>query len=99
MHTVLIPLAALVAAVLVAPATALAGDGCHDPIAAVAGLFDGADADGDGLLTPDEYDRAELTRYGASFEDTDANGDGTTTFDEYVELYQRIHARVDEREV
>lgn len=87
----------MVAAFSAAPA--LAGGGCHDGAWVVGHIFDKADADADGMLSPTEYEDANLGRFGASFEDTDADGDGMTSRSEYIELYERIHKSPEELSV
>ena len=81
----------LVPVILLAPVPATAGDGCG-AFPVVQHIFDAADQDHDGVLTPEEYADADLARYGVSFEETDANGDGVTSMEEYLDLYARHHA-------
>ena len=69
---------------------ALAGEG-HDPERVVQHIFQTADRDQDGLLSPDEYAAAGLEGFGVPFEDSDLDGDGATSADEYLELYLRHH--------
>lgn len=83
-------LAVIVAVFFAGPA--LAGGGCQEgPHAAVAEIFESADRDGSGTLTPAEYADANLERFGVSFEATDVNADGETTLSEYLALYDVHH--------
>ena len=79
---------------LALPVTATAGGGHGCGV--VEHIFEMADQDSDGALSPDEYDAAGLERYGVTFEQTDANGDGETTLAEYLELYERYHGPPDD---
>ena len=78
------------AALLLSPLVALGGAG-WDGHAVVTHIFEMADQDGSGTLSPSEYDAARLERYGVSFTDCDANGNGETTLEEYLDLYDRHH--------
>ena len=69
---------------------ALSGEG-YDARAVVRHIFEVADADDSGSLTPAEYTAAGLERYGVSFQDCDADGDGETSLAEYLGLYDRHH--------
>ena len=72
---------------------ALAGSGeCGGAKNVVQHIFDSADSNGDGSLTPDEYDAAGLQSYGVPFAAYDTNEDGLTSWDEYLALYERHHA-------
>ena len=89
-----LPLIALAAAAFVFPGVVLAG-GCQDgqdDHAVVRHIFETADTDADGGLTPSEYAAAGLQNYGVSFEESDANSDGKTTLSEYLALYDRHHS-------
>ncbi len=59
-------------------------------------IFDRADQDQDGVLTPAEYEEAGLQSYGVTFEQSDTDADGTTSLDEYIELYQKHHPTSEE---
>lgn len=77
-------------AVFASPTAALAGDAqCGASV--VQHIFDMADKDQNGALSPEEYESAGLERYGVSFAQTDANGDGETSMAEYLALYQKHH--------
>lgn len=82
---------------LLAPLPALAGDcgGPRDALAVVAHIFEKADSDADGLLTPAEYEAAGLERFGIAFEDSDLDSDGVTSLDEYTTLYEMHHPSPD----
>lgn len=82
--------------VLASPA--LAG-GHPDAHAIVGHIFEVADADQDGFLSPDEYADAGLEQFGSSFADCDADQDGRLTSSEYLEFYDRHHPPVDESPV
>lgn len=74
---------------------AAAEAGCGgDGVAMVTRLFEAADRDGNGALSPDEYEAAQLERYGVSFGESDLDGSGSTSLEEYLDLY-RHHHRVD----
>lgn len=62
-----------------------------DPIATVEHIFEMADSDRSGWLSPAEYAEARLESFGVSFAECDANGDGRTTLYEYLQLYVRHH--------
>jgi hypothetical protein len=70
---------------------ALAGEGCSGT-SVVGHIFDKADTDRSGSLTPAEYGAAGLERFGVAFEGYDANADGEISAAEYLELYERHHA-------
>jgi hypothetical protein len=76
--------------ILFVTATALAGSG-HDARSIVTHIFNEADSDGNGTLSPDEYAAAALERYGVRFEDCDRDANGETTLEEYLELYESHH--------
>ena len=82
--------AAISCLLLLLPAGALAG-GYQDAQSVVEHIFDVADRDESGTLTPEEYAGAGLERYGVSFEDSDANADGEIALSEYLDLYERHH--------
>lgn len=71
-----------------APAAAMCG---KDELAIVTHIFDAADRDGDGSLSPEEYEAAGLERYGVSFDQSDLDGSGATSREEYLDLYRRHH--------
>jgi len=77
---------------LAAPGAALAGEGCGDGFDVVSHLFETSDTDASGTLSPEEFERAGLARYGMAFEAWDADGDGEASFDEYRDLYDRHHS-------
>ena len=85
----LLALASIVATAFLADAS-LSGEGV-DHRSVVRHIFDVADTDGSGTLTPEEYTASELDRYGVSFEQCDADGDGETSLAEYLDLYDRHH--------
>ena len=74
----------------VAPSAFAGGGGCGG-LSAVEHIFEAADADQSGSLTPDEYEAAGLSRFGVDFDESDLDGDGITTFDEYLDLYDMHH--------
>lgn len=80
-------------------ATATAGEGCQSGTSIAQHIFEMADVDDDGLLTQDEYDGANLGRYGVGFVATDTDQNGTTSLDEYLALYRRVHSTENELEV
>jgi hypothetical protein len=81
-------------------ASASADGGCNqDALATVQHLFDSADVDRDGNVTPSEYEGAGLERFGVSFEEIDGDSDGNMSIKEYLELYQRHHPPVGGTEV
>jgi hypothetical protein len=83
-------------ALFVAASPASAGEGCASSAEAkVQHIFDAADVDGSGSLSPSEYESAGLQSFGVSFAETDADGDGETTLDEYLDLYHRTHPAPD----
>jgi hypothetical protein len=82
------------AAIVFAPGVAPAGEGCDSAQSGqsvVHHIFDEADRDDSGTLSPAEYAAAGLERFGVSFAETDADGDGETSQAEYLELYRRHH--------
>jgi hypothetical protein len=88
-------IAALTALALLAlPAVAPANEGM-DAEAMVDHIFEVADANGDGVLTADEYEAAGLQGFGVTFEQSDLDGNGETSRDEYRELYHRHHSSGD----
>jgi len=89
-------LTALISIFLFAIAGTAAAGG-HEATAVVEHIFEMADQDQDGALTPGEYEEADLSRFGLSFDDSDMNGDGETTLDEYLELY-RVHHPAEDHE-
>lgn len=91
-------LALLVAPALLAATPAAAGEGCGGDTAAVRQIFDSADTDRSGALSPAEYGNARLESFGVSFDETDANADGETSFREYLDLYLRTHPPADQSE-
>jgi len=87
-----------IAAVLLAASPALAEEG-RDPIAVVEHIFEMADADGSGTLTPEEYYDAKLQRYGVTFEACDLDADGETSLSEYLDVYLRFHPSTDRSKI
>ncbi len=73
-----------------------AGEGCEG-FDVVTHVFDVSDGDGDGFLSPAEFDEAGLAGYGVPFEAYDADGDGQASLDEYYDLYDRNHESHEER--
>ena len=93
-------LGSLVLVVLVASATAEAGDGgIADAIRAARHLFDASDADRDGALSPQEYIDAGLARYGLAFEAFDSNRDGKVSREEYLDVFRKHHPPTDARAI
>ena len=90
-------LSLLVAATFLVAPVALAG-GAQDAAAVVEHIFEQADRDGDGSLTPAEFEGAGLGNYGVSFDDSDLNGDGEVSMAEYLEIYHRHHPPYDRRD-
>ena len=87
--------AAAALAALIAPA-AIAGEQ-PSPLAIAQHIFEKADADKDGLLTPEEHESAGLGRFGASFSDFDLDRDSRVTWDEYRSIFERHHGTSGER--
>jgi len=81
-------LAAVVVGFFAGPVSAECLEGPH---AAVARIFEAADRDRSGTLTPAEYADANLERFGVSFEASDVNSDGETSLAEYLVLYDVHH--------
>lgn len=80
---------------ILAAQVASAGDG-HDATAVVEHIFEMADRDGDGRLSPEEYEKAGLQRFGVSFDESDLDSDGETSLAEYLELYHLHHPPVED---
>lgn len=78
-------------ALVLAPGAALAGEGCTGDFDVVTHIFETSDADGNGTLSPEEFEQAGLARYGVSFDAYDTDGDGQTSLDEYHEIYDAHH--------
>lgn len=76
---------------LALPGAALAGEGCGDGFDVVTHVFRASDTDASGTLSPGEFERAGLARYGMAFEVWDADGDGEASLEEYRALYDRHH--------
>jgi len=89
-----LPTLLLSSVLLLAPGLSFAGEGCMGAGAdtAVSHIFDSADADGSGTLTPTEYAGAGLESFGVSFADADLDGNGETSKAEYFELYDAHHS-------
>ena len=79
-------------AALALPASAVAGEGCGGGLSIVQHIFEMADGDRSGGLSPAEYEAAGLERFGVTFAESDINGDGETSQAEYFELYERHHS-------
>jgi EF hand len=73
------------------PATQVIASDPQNARSVVGHLFETADVDRSGTLSPAEYGEAELDAYGVGFEASDRNGDGETTLEEYLDLYERHH--------
>ena len=82
-------------ALLIAPA-ASAGEQ-SSPLAIAQHIFEQADADKNGVLTPGEHVSAGLDRFGASFADFDLDRDSQVTWDEYRSIFERHHPAPGER--
>ena len=54
-------------------------------------IFEMADRDESGALTPDEFEAADLAAYGVDFEAYDADADGETSRDEYLQMFDAHH--------
>ena len=78
---------------LAALSSASAGSGQGMNAAAVAEhIFSHADADENGTMSPDEYVKGGLGKYGAKFADFDLDQDGQVTREEYHEVFARFHS-------
>jgi hypothetical protein len=91
MHRATAVLATITAITMALASGGVAAGGLGDARAVVTHIFEMADGDADGTLTPAEYDEAGLARYGVSFEQCDGNADGEMSVDEYIETYERFH--------
>ncbi len=87
------PVVLLMITTMLAVPAATADHGC-DAQAKVQHIFDAADTNSDGSLTPAEYEDAGLQQYGVSFDESDLNADGATTWAEYLELFEAHHPSV-----
>ncbi|MEL7466654.1 MAG: hypothetical protein AAFN79_21450 [Pseudomonadota bacterium] len=55
-------------------------------------LFSKADADGDGVMTAEEYDASGFSRFGGSFKALDGDVDGAVSEEEYIDAFSRHHS-------
>ena len=54
-------------------------------------IFENADGNNDGILTPMEHEAAGLGKYGADFPVFDIDKDGNVTLKEYRTIFDRFH--------
>lgn len=88
----LVPASLLAVALAATGALATEGHERHTSGASIARhIFEAADTDGDGALTPEEYADAGLAGFGVTFEDSDADSDGRLTAGEFMQLYLEHH--------
>ena len=79
---------------LLLAASAHAGDCGGDKSATTAAqeIFEKADSNGDGALSPAEYSEAGMQRFGVGFDEYDLDANGEASLEEYLELFERHHS-------
>ena len=74
-------------------------EGMHDPTELAIHIFEMTDRDESGSLSAEEFEAAELARYGLEFEAFDDDGDGEASRSEYLEIFMRHHPAADRFEI
>ena len=89
---------ALIAAGILVAHGALAG--AHGDATEMAlHIFDVSDKDQSGSLSADEFEAAQLRRYGLEFEAFDGDGDGEASRREYLDVFMANHPPMDHADI
>ena len=81
------------AACLMTATSAFAGDS-YSPEKIANHIFKSVDQNGDGEMTREEHDAAQLSRYGSTFEMFDINKNERVTYEEYLAVFLQHHTGV-----